>query len=156
MTNSQKQQTTAVEWPTRPQNEWDLGSVTTEYCLNGKLSRRKLMFMKLAFEREIEAIRRIAAAFMTHQHTLSFSFIAKEEILKGRGQWGHTDDPQMTREAWEALMGRDFEPDDYLLPTDQTITAMAALILDKEMPVQEPEWPHIDVYDDAVCDFGDS
>ena len=153
MTSSQKQQITAVEWPTRKQEEWDLGSVTTEYALNGKLSRRKLMFLKQAFEREIHAIQDIAAAFETHQHTLNFSFIAKEEILKGLNQWGFIDDPQMTRQAWEALMGA-FEPDGYLLPTQQTITAMAALILDKELPVEEPEWPHIDVYDDAIACFG--
>jgi hypothetical protein len=122
MTSSQKQQTTAVEWPTRKQEEWDLGSVTTEYALNGKLSRRKLMFLKQAFEREIQSIQDIAAAFETHQHTLNFSFIAKEEILKGLNQWG--------------------------------FTAMAALILDKELPVEEPEWPHIDVYDDAIACFG--
>jgi len=150
MTTSQQQQTTAVEWPTRKQEEWDLGSVTTEYACNGKVSRRKLQFLEQAFDREIHAIEEVAAAFEGHHHhTLDISFITKQMIFQHGGVWGRIDDPAIPRQAWDDLMPEGWNRDCF-----NTITALAAAILDKELPPKEGDWSHLDRYDNAIAGFG--
>ena len=152
MTTSQQQQTTAVEWPTRKQEEWDLGSVTTEYACNGKVSRRKLQFLEQAFDREIDAIQEVAAAFEGHHHhALRIGFITKEDILQDGAEWGRIDDPAIPRQAWDELMPEEWQNGDC---STKTITALAGAILDKELPAKESEWSHLDRYDDAIAGFG--
>ena len=152
MTTSQQQQTTAVEWPTRKQEEWDLGSVTTEYACNGKVSRRKLQFLQQAFDREIHAIEEVAVAFEGHHHhTLDISFITKQMIFEHGGVWGRINDPAIPRQAWDDLMPEAWQNGDC---PSETITALAAAILDKELPPKEGEWSHLDRFEDAIAGFG--
>ena len=35
-----------------------------------------------------------------------------------------------------------------------TITALAAAILDKELPPKEGDWPHLERFDDAIAAIG--
>ena len=72
-------------------------------------------------------------------------------IFQNGGAWGRINDPAIPRQAWDDPMPEAWQNGDC---PSETITALAAAILDKEMPPKEGECSHLDRYDDAIACFG--